>query len=86
MSQDIAAFQEKLENNHEFPGSYSFKFIVKQEHQPKVEALVPGGDIKLKPSSGNTYVSVTIKAHMQSSLDVVSVYQEAKKIEGIISL
>lgn len=86
MSWDIDAFVEKLENNHEFPGHYTFKFIVKPEHQSRVEALVQEAEIKLKPSSGNKYVSVTIKAHMETSMAVVDVYKEAKKIEGIISL
>ncbi|MEM7298893.1 MAG: DUF493 domain-containing protein [Bacteroidota bacterium] len=86
MSWDIDAFVEKLENNHTFPGDYTFKFIVKPEHQTKVEALVKGAEITLKPSSGNKYVSVTIKAHLQTSKEVVEIYQEAKKIEGIISL
>lgn len=86
MSWDIDAFVEKLESNHTFPGDYTFKFIVKPEHQSLVESLVKDAVIKLKPSSGNKYVSVTIKAHMQSSTEVVKVYKEAKKIDGIISL
>ena len=86
MSWDEQAFIEKLENNHDFPGKYIFKFIVKPEHQERVEALVKEAEIKLKPSSGNKYISITIHAHMETSNAVVDVYKEAKKIEGIISL
>ncbi len=86
MSWDEAAFIGKLENNHDFPGEYIFKFIVKPEQQQEVESLVEGAKIKLKPSSGNKYMSVTIVAKMQNSAAVVEVYKEAKKIEGIISL
>ena len=86
MSWDIESFVEKLESNHDFPGSYTFKFIVEAEHQSKVVELIEGADVKLKPSSGNKYVSVTLIAHMPTSQHVVDIYIRAKKIEGIISL
>ncbi|WP_420317318.1 DUF493 family protein [Ekhidna sp.] len=86
MSWDERAFVEKLEGTHHFPDNYTFKFIVKPEHQTKVESLVPGALIKLKPSSGNKYVSVTLSKKMNSSQEVVEVYKEANKIEGIIAL
>lgn len=86
MSWDEKSFLEKLEGTHQFPDHYTFKFIVKPEHQSKVEALLPGAQIKLKPSSGNKYISVTMSRMMDSSNDVVDVYKQANKIEGIIAL
>ena len=86
MSWDEHAFKEKLENSHDVPGKYIFKFIVKPEHQVKVESLLKGAEIKLKPSSGNKYLSVTMQKKMASSQEVIEVYKEAYKIEGIISL
>ena len=86
MSWDEASFLEKLEGSHQFPDEYTFKFIVKPEHQTRVESLLPGADIKLKPSSGNKYVSVTLSRVMATSQEVVEVYKEANKIEGIIAL
>ena len=86
MTPEEQAFKEKLDNTHMFPGTYIFKFIVKPLHQQRVEQLVPDGNIKLKPSSGNKYISVTIDATMNSSEEIIEVYREAKKIEGIISL
>jgi len=86
MSWDEASFLEKLEGNHEFPDNYTFKFIVKPEHQKEVESLLPGAEIKLKPSSGNKYVSITLTRKMISSAEVVEVYKSANKIEGIIAL
>lgn len=86
MSWDEASFLEKLEASHQFPDEYTFKFIVKPEHQAKVESLLPGADIKLKPSSGNKYVSVTLSRVMATSQEVVEVYKQANKIEGIIAL
>ena len=86
MTREEKEFKERLEGAHTFPGSYTFKFIVKPEHKAEVERLVKKGRISTKPSSGNKYVSVTIKAEMQSSEEVIEIYKEAKKINGIISL
>ncbi|MEM0941980.1 MAG: DUF493 family protein [Bacteroidota bacterium] len=86
MSWDEKAFKEKLENNHHFPGEYIFKFIIKPEHQEQVESLVNDAHIKRKPSSGNNYLSITMNKKMDSSQDVIDIYKEAYKIEGIIAL
>lgn len=86
MSWDEKAFKEKLENTHTFPGSYSFKFIVTPQHQKEVEALVNNADIKLRPSSGNKYISITLSKEMETSQAVIDVYNKAHTIEGIIAL
>ena len=86
MSWDEQAFKEKLENNHEFPGAYVFKFIVKPEHEEEVKSLLEDAEVKLKQSSGNKYVSVTMNKRMESSQEVIEVYKKAHTIEGIIAL
>jgi len=86
MSWDEKSFLEKLEGTHQFPDHYTFKFIVKPEHRATVESLLPEAEVKLKPSSGNKYVSVTLNTMMNSSQEVVDVYKKAHKIEGIIAL
>lgn len=79
-------FKEKLEKVHVFPGIYTFKFIVKPSQRGLVEALVKKADISVKSSANHNYVSVTIKAEMQKSEEVIEIYKKAKKIEGILSL
>ena len=86
MSFDEIAFKEKLEATHSFPGSYTFKFIVKKEKVEEVKFLLKEAEVSLKPSSGNKYVSVTLVSNVNSSDEVVTTYKEAKKIEGLISL
>ena len=86
MSWDEQAFKEKLENNHDFPGEYIFKFIVKPEHEEEVRSLLSDAIVKLKPSSGNKYVSITLSKKMDSSESVINVYKKAHTIEGIIAL
>ncbi len=86
MSWDEKSFIEKLESNHDFPGEYIFKFIVKPVYQKEVESLIDKAEIQLKASSGNKYISITMKAKMENSGEVIKVYKSAKNIEGIITL
>lgn len=86
MSWDDQAFKDKLENTHSFPENYIFKFIVKPQHEAKVRSLVNEASVKLKPSSGNKYVSITLSKVMESSDAVIEVYKKAHTIEGIIAL
>jgi len=84
--EDISSFKKKLEEVHNFPTLYMFKFIVPNDKLIEVEALFPKNEIITKPSSGGKYISTTIRVMMESADHIVSLYQEAKKIEGIISL
>lgn len=79
-------FKEKLEETHQFPTLYMFKFIVADEKQQEVKALFPLNEVNVKPSSKGKYVSVTARTMMPSSKAVIEVYQKAQAIEGIIAL
>lgn len=83
---DREAFKEKLESTGQFPMLYMFKFIVPTGKETEVEALFPKNEIGLKPSSGGKYVSTTIKAMMDSPDQILAIYEQASKIEGVISL
>lgn len=83
---DKASFKEKLESAGEFPMVYMFKFIVPKGKEIEVGALFPKNDITLKPSSGGKYISTTIQAMMESSDQILDIYEKAAEIEGVISL
>ncbi len=86
MSWDIESFRQKLEDQHDFPGNYTFKFIVPKEKREEVVRILPAGEVKYRDSSNGTYVSVTVVAPMQKSDEVLDVYINANKIEGCIAL
>jgi uncharacterized protein len=81
-----ASFKEKLEASGQFPMLYMFKFIVPMGKEPEVGALFPKNEMTLKASSGGKYVSTTIQAMMDSADQIIDVYVQASKIEGVISL
>lgn len=86
MSWDIESFREKLEDQHQFPGKYTFKFIVPHEKRDEIVQVLPLSDIKYRDSSNMKYVSVTAVAEMASSQEVLDVYMDANQIEGCIAL
>lgn len=86
MSTDQQSFREKLESQHEFPGTYTFKFIIPEAKKEDVVSLLPKGELSYKASSGKKYTSITLKANMQSSDAVIGVYTKVAEIEGVLSL
>ena len=86
MSMSIDAFKEKLENQHTFPGPYIFKFIVPMEKKGELLQIIPNGEVSERQSKTNKYISLTVKATMNSSDEAIGIYQTAQTIQGIIAL
>lgn len=86
MSWNIESFREKLESEHTFPGLYLFKFIVPLERKDEVLKILPRGEVSMKESSRATYVSITLKAQVIESQQVIDIYSRAYQIEGIVAL
>lgn len=78
--------KEKLDQQYSWPSLYMFKFIVAKGEEDKVLHLFPQNDVAVKESKNGNYVSVTAKVMMCSSDDIIKIYEEAYKIEGVISL
>ena len=63
-----------------------FKFIVSKGRESEVAALFPSNEVSTKLSKNGNYISVTAKVMMRSSDEIIRIYEEAYKIEGVISL
>ena len=83
---DKAGFKEKLEAIGPFPMLYMFKFIVPADREGEVGRLFPTHELVLKPSSGGKYISTTVQMMVESADQVIAIYEQAAKIEGVISL
>lgn len=80
-------FRSLLEENHEWPGHYQFKFILPTGQLSMFKALFPEEtDFLLRPSSAGTYTSISIKAHLEGPDDVIAIYEKVAVIKGLISL
>ncbi len=79
----------KLNAGNQWPQIYMFKFIVPSDNQKiaLVESLFSDdAEIKLLPSSGGKYTSVTARVVMLDAEQIIETYKKAAEIEGIISL
>lgn len=73
-----------------FPSEYMYKFIIptSEEKFKKIESIFDnmGAVINSKPSKNGKYTSLTILVKMDTPDDIIVKYQEASKVEGVISL
>ncbi len=86
MNWDVQQFKEKLEANHDFPCAYMFKFIVPLNKKEALIDLLPKVALKIKTSTTNKFVSITLSVEMESSDKVIDIYNQAYQIEGIIAI
>lgn len=84
--EDIEAFKTALDAEHKFPTSYVFKFIVPKAQQSTFLDLFPSEKFEKKESSTGKFISFTLRRVLQSSDEVIHIYQRAYEVEGIISL
>jgi len=76
-----------LDNTHQWPSIYSFKFIVPAPKAKELEELIPEAEqVETRPSSGGRYMAYTFHCAMGSGREVLSVYSRVKGISGLVSL
>lgn len=82
--------KKKLEESIDsFPYIYMFKFIIKSDNRTMalVEVIFDDdADIIQKQSTKGNYVSITVKQVVMSVDEIISIYEKAAEIEGVISL
>ncbi len=79
-------FKQRLDEEHHWPAVYMFKFVVPRDKEQDVLDLFPEENLTSKISKKGKYISFTLQKVMQSSDQVIEIYEEAHKIEGIIAL
>jgi hypothetical protein len=89
MNKDFDSLRKSLEELS-FPSVYMFKFIVKSDLRKiaQIESLFQPekAEIIRKESSKGAFISISIKEMMMSADEIISVYQRASNIEGVITL
>lgn len=86
MNKDYSTFKERLDRNHTWPAEYMFKFIVPKGKEDQISVLFSQKDVSTKESSSGNYISVTSRMMIKSSEEVIRIYEEAQKVEGVIAL
>lgn len=83
---DHKSFKDKLDKAHQWPSLYMFKFIVPNDKVEPVKRLFPKNILKEKPSKTGKYISVTAEIMVSSSEQVIQIYEDASKVDGLIAL
>ena len=82
--------KKKLKKDTSFPTKYLFKFIVPSDAEKidQIEELFnfTGAVINKRTSKTGKFTSVSVHVIMKKADDIILKYQQAEKIEGIISL
>jgi hypothetical protein len=87
MEDSISRFKQTLDEYHSWPCTYTFKFIVPAGQCNEVLNLFEHRDeVSTRNSRNGKYVSITAKCQVHSSDEVVTVYEAASHIEGVLSL
>lgn len=79
-------FRRLLDDQNDWPAKYTFKFIAPHQELDDLRSVFGDEPVKVRASSKGNYVSVTAHLEMASSQEVVAIYKEAGKIDGVISL
>lgn len=82
---DLDGLKEKL-SDLEWPAGYLFKFIVPAGKIDQIVKVLPKGELSTKESGKGKYISVTSYSELGSSDEVIDVYLNASRIEGLIAL
>jgi len=86
MTQDKERFCQRLDEHHQWPCPYMFKFIVPTGNIDQFTALFPDQNLSFRESKTGKYTSVTLETTMCSSQAVMEIYEKAAKVPGIMSL
>ena len=85
-----ASLKEKLTDHHDFPEDYLFKFIIPTDQAKLTEIYKVFDGIKFtlgnRESKNGEYTACTSNAFVLDADQVVNIYQEIAKIEGVILL
>jgi putative lipoic acid-binding regulatory protein len=87
MTTDYTTFAQRLETAHEWPCTYTFKFIVPAQEAVLVQELFgPEASLRKVASRTGKYISVTAETMMVSTEQVIDIYKQAASIQGIVML
>lgn len=90
MSKEIDRVKKMLDEQHEWPTVFMFKFVVPSDNEKiaVLEGLFNSktAEIRTKTSTKGNYTSLTIREVMISADAVLAIYKEANNIDGLIAL
>lgn len=81
-----ASLKSRLDEEHRWPGVYTFKFIMRAEIVPTFTVVLEGHKYTTRHSAEGRHVAITAELFMESSDEVIELYRKAAAFSGVISL
>jgi hypothetical protein len=81
-----ASLKLRLDEEHAWPGVYTFKFIMRAEIATNFVVLLEGHRYTTRSSAEGRHVAITAELFMESSDEVIELYRKAAEYAGVISL
>ncbi len=82
----LEKFRELLDESYTWPDFYEFKFIVKTAAKNDILVKLSGFAISETLSKNGNYVAISARRLMKNTQEVLDIYDEMSKVDGIISL
>ena len=87
MAEDpYASLKLRLDEEHAWPGVYTFKFIMRAEILEAFAVILEGHKYTKRHSAEGRHVAITAELFMESSDEVIALYRKAAGFAGVISL
>ncbi|WP_207262098.1 DUF493 domain-containing protein [Desulfovibrio sp. Huiquan2017] len=86
MSDKLKQFKQTLDEHHQWPCPYVYKFIVPAESLDRFKQVFAAEKLEYRQSRTGKYTSVTITSTMCSADEVMAVYEKAAQVPGVMSL
>ena len=84
------SLKEKLEDQHNFPEDYLFKFIIPADSEKIIEIVQVFDGLKHtmsnRDSKNGNYTSLSFNAFVLDSDQVIDIYKKVGTIEGVMML
>ncbi|WKS94867.1 DUF493 domain-containing protein [Riemerella columbina] len=88
--QFYASLKEKLNEVHQFPTEYLFKFIIPNDAAKLTEIYKVFDEtqntVSTRESKNGKYISASIQAFVLDSEQVINLYKAVEKIDGVMML
>jgi hypothetical protein len=83
-------FEIQLRESQNWPGSYIFKFIIKNNSKDldKLKMILSNykGDLNIKSSDKGNYKSISFESFVNTPSEVIDIYKGVSSLDNIISL
>ncbi len=86
MTNKIEQFKQTLDECHEWPCPYTYKFIMPTENLDQLTALFPNETMDSRESKNGKYTSITVTLKVSSADAVMAIYEKAATVPGLMSL